>query len=182
MPESSSPPIPATGTTRRGPLAWLGQAVLYGAFAAFIGVFSHWPPYQHLDATEAVIKISFTHAGKPVADCVRQTPEELAKLPPNMRAPTRCPRERSPVVIDVDVDGINVLNHAAPPTGLSRDGASAVYKRLVVPAGERRIDVRLSDDVRTRETPYQREESLDLEPGQVLVIDFNSDRGGILFQ
>jgi hypothetical protein len=30
------------------PLAWIGQALLYGVFALFIGVFSSWPPYRHL--------------------------------------------------------------------------------------------------------------------------------------
>ena len=33
---------------RTGPASWLGQALLYGLFAALIGVFSRWPPYQHL--------------------------------------------------------------------------------------------------------------------------------------
>ncbi len=41
----------------------------------------------------------------------------------------------------------------APPPALSKDGASAVYERLVVPAGEHRIAVRLSDDVRARDPP-----------------------------
>ena len=169
-------------SARRGPLAWLGQVILYGAFAAFIAVFSHWPTYRHLGDNEALIKISFVHTGKPVSDCVQQTAEELAKLPPNMRAPTRCPRERSPVVVAVDVDDVNVLTHTAPPSGLSKDGASAVYRRLVVPAGERRLSVRLSDDVRARDKPYERETTLALVPGQVLVIDFDAGQGSIKLQ
>ncbi len=166
----------------RSPLAWLGQVLLYGAFAAFVGVFSQWPPYRHIGDDEAVIKISFIHTGKPVADCVRQSAEELAKLPPNMRAPMRCARERSPVRVAVDIDGVNVLTHDAPPSGLSKDGASAVFRRLVVPAGERSIRVRLSDDVRTRDAPYRREGTIALVPGQVLVIDFDAARDGITFQ
>lgn len=172
----------AITSARLGPLAWLGQVVLYGAFAAFIGVFSHWPEYRHLGDDEAVIKISFIHTGKPVSDCVRQTAEELAKLPPNMRAPTRCPRERSPITVSVDVDGVNVLTASAPPSGLSKDGASAVFSRLVVPAGERRLSVRLSDDVRARDAAYERDEDVTLVPGQVLVIDFDAGKGGITFQ
>lgn len=175
-------PEPGHDRARRGPLAWLGQLLLYGAFAAFVGVFSNWPAYRHLGDQEALVKISFIHTGKPVADCVRPSAEELAKLPPNMRAPTRCPRERSPIVVAVDVDDRNVLTAEAPPSGLSRDGASAIFRRLVVPAGERHVRVRISDDVRRRDAPYQREETLALAPGEVLVIGFEPGKGGIAFQ
>ncbi len=176
-------PEPGPGASAgRGPLAWLGQVLLYGAFAAFIALFSNWPEYRHLADDEALIKISFVHTGKPVSDCVQQSAEELAKLPPNMRAPTRCPRERSPIIVAVDIDDTNVLTAEAPPSGLSKDGASAVFRRLVVPAGERRVRVRVSDDVRGRDAPYQREERIALAPGEVLVIGFDTGREGITFQ
>jgi hypothetical protein len=162
--------------------AWIGQLLLYALFALVIGVFSRWPVYQHLAGDQALIKISFTHTGKPAGDCRPQSPAELAKLPPNMRAPTKCPRERSPVSIEVDVDGVAALRRTAPPSGLSRDGASAVYQRLVVAAGEQRIAVRLNDDARNPGPTYQREATVKLAPAQVLVIDFDAEKGGITFQ
>lgn len=166
----------------RGIAAWAGQIVLWGLFALAIAVLSRWPPYRHLEPQQALIKVSFTHAGKPVSDCRTQSAEELAKLPPNMRAGTVCPRERSPVDIEVALDGRTVLERSTPPSGLSRDGASAMYARLVVPAGEQRIAVRLSDDVRRRDAAYRREGTVRLVPGQVLVIDFDAEKGGITFQ
>ena len=99
-----------------------------------------------------------------------------------MRAPTVCPRERSPVTVEVDLNGTTVLKRIAPPTGLSKDGASAVYERLVVPAGEHLITVRLSDDVRARDQAYRHESTVKLVPGQVLVIDFDAGKGGITLQ
>ncbi len=167
---------------RLGPAAWVGQGLLYGLFAAAIGVFSHWPPYHPLQADQALIKVSFSRVGKPVGDCRVLSADELAKLPPNMREPTRCPRERSPLIVAVDIDGVTRLRRSAAPSGLARDGASALYERLVVPAGERRIAVRLSDDVRARDAGYHREATVTLAPGQVLVIDFDAERGGITFQ
>jgi len=167
---------------RLGPAAWIGQALLYGLFALAIGIFSQWPPYRHLGPEHALIKVSFTRVGKPVGDCRTLTPEELAKLPPNMRTPTVCPRERSPVTVVVDLDGTTVLERSAQPGGLSRDGASALYERIVVPAGEHRIAVRLSDDARARQAPYTRESTVQLAPGQVLVIDFDAAKGGITMQ
>jgi hypothetical protein len=82
----------------------------------------------------------------------------------------------------VDVDGKRALERVAVPTGLSKDGAAAVYERLVVPAGERRLSVRMSSDRRARDKPYQREAQVRLVPGQVLVIDFDAEKGGITLQ
>jgi len=162
--------------------AWAGQAALYAAFALAVGVFSHWPTYHPLDANQALIKVSFVHAGKPVGDCRPLTEAERAKLPPNMRAPTICPRERSPVTVEVDIGGQTALRRTATPSGLSKDGASAVYQRLLVPAGEQRIAVRLSDDVRANGFTHRSESTVVLKPAQVLVIDFDAEKGGITFQ
>ena len=166
----------AARTTAR---AWLGQFVLYAAFAAAIGVFSQWPRYRPTGSGQALIKVSFVHTGKPVGDCRAQTADELARLPPNMRAPRLCPRERSPVQLTLDVNGQRLLQREAPPSGLKRDGASAMYAKLVVPAGEQRIAVTLSDDVRARDAGLKREAVLTLVPGQVLVIDYDAASGGI---
>ena len=51
----------ATDMSKPLPLAWFGQALLYGLFALFIGVFSSWPTYRHLPPDQALIKVSFSH-------------------------------------------------------------------------------------------------------------------------
>src|SRR5512134_226095 len=124
--------MPEIAHARTTPAAWAGQAALYGLFALAVGVFSQWPRYHPLEPGQALVKVSFTRVGKPVGDCRALTADELAKLPPNMREPMLCPRERSPITVQVDIDGQRVLTRSAPPSGLSRDGASAVYERLVV--------------------------------------------------
>jgi hypothetical protein len=160
-------------TTPSTPLAWGGQAVLYGLFALVIGVFSAWPAYHPLAADHALVKLSFSHTGKPVSDCRPQSAEELAKLPPNMRAPVRCPRERSPIVVELDVDGRPALRHVAQPSGLSKDGAASVYHRLALPAGTHRLTVRLRDDARSTGFDHVREATVTLTPAEILVIDFD---------
>jgi hypothetical protein len=166
----------------RRPLAWLGQALLYGAFALAIGVFSHWPTYRHLGVDQALVKVSFSQQGKPVAECRAASAEELAKLPPNMRAPRVCPRERSPITIEVDLDGARALSRVVPPAGLSRDGASAYYRRIEVPAGRHHVAVRVKDDVRSAGFDYTHAADVTLQPAQVLVIDFDPGKGGITLQ
>lgn len=164
------------------PAAWIGQGLLYALFALIIGVFSSWPPYRHLASDQALIKLSFSHTGKPVADCQRQSPEELAKLPPNMRAPVRCGRERSPIVVELDVDGAAAVRHSAKPSGLSKDGASSVYQRIQVGAGAHRIAVRLKDDARSAGFDHSREATVTLKPAQILVIDFDTSTQKITLQ
>ena len=164
------------------PISWIGQALLYGLFALIIGYFSSSPPYRHLPAGDALVKLSFSHEGRLVSQCRQRTPEELAKLAPNMRAPMDCPRERSPVTIEVDLDGTPVYHHVAQPSGLSKDGASTVYHRFGVPSGEHRFAIRLKDDPHARDFNYHRDELMTLKPGQVLVIDFNQEAGGITLQ
>src|SRR3970040_1953239 len=82
-----------------------GQALFYGLFVAFIGYFSVAPAYVHFPSNQALIKVSFSHAGQPLEECRARTAEELAKLPPNMRLPTQCGRERSSVTFELELDG-----------------------------------------------------------------------------
>ena len=164
------------------PLAIAGQVLLYGAFAGFIGVFSSHPVYRHLAADQALLKLSFSHAGQLARECHRRTPEELAKLAPNMRAPLDCPRERSPVTVELSMDGQLLARRVGVPAGLSRDGASTLYERFVVPAGEHQVSVKFNDSVRTTGFNYVREDRVQLRAGQILVVDFNPHEGGILIQ
>lgn len=157
-----------------------GQALLYGGFALLIGVFSQWPAYAPLAADEALIKLSFVHHGQRIAECRPFTAEELSKLAPNMRAPLKCERERAPVTVELDIDGAPAYRYTALPSGLSRDGASTVYKRLEVPSGKHVISVRMRDTTATNGFNHKHEATVELKPAQVLVIDFDLERGGIV--
>lgn len=179
MPEQRAMPAPRTPRTA---LAWLGQGVLYGLFALLIGVFSQWPPYRHLAADQALIKLSFSHHGQRLSACRQLGAEELARLPPNMRAPMQCPRERAPVVVEVDIDGRRVMRWVAAPSGLSKDGASTVYDRIQVAAGEHRIAVRLKDSAVGNAFDHERAGVVNLAPAHILVIDFDAEKGGIVWQ
>lgn len=164
------------------PAAWIGQVALYGLFALAIGVFSHWPPYRHLGEDQALITLSFSHTGQPVSECRPHTAEELAKLPPNMRSPLLCPRERSPIVVELDLDGAPALRQMAKPSGLSKDGAASIYHRLSLSAGTHRVAVRMSDDARRSDFGHVSEQTVTLKPAQILVIDFDTATQTITLQ
>ena len=162
------------------PVAIAGQVVLYGAFAAVIGYFATDPKFKQIPDDVAVIKVSFSHLGD--RECRKRTPEELAKLPPNMRAPMDCPRERSDIKVEVDIDDQNVIRHTLHPTGLYKDGISTMYRRLEVKAGPHKIAVRMQDNMKLEGWRFTKEETVELKPAQNLVIDFHPDKGGLFFQ
>ena len=159
-----------------------GQILFYALFAVFIGYFSVAPAYTHFPADQALIKASFSHAGQPVEECRVRTAAELEKLPPNMRAPTVCGRERSPVMFELELDGKRLYRAEHRPSGLSRDGASTINQRFAVPAGRHHLRARLSDNVRNPETTYTREQDVTIAAGRVFVVDFNIRSGGFFFK
>ena len=161
-------------------MRYLAQALLYVPFVAIIGYFSTSPRYHQLAPDKALIRLSISHAAQRKAECRERTPEELAKLPPNMRAPLDCPRERSPVVVELELDGQAVVQAVAPPSGLTRDGASTIYRRLPVAAGRHHIVARLKDRA-DGDFNYVRKADVEIRPGHVLVIDFHAARGGFEF-
>ncbi len=161
---------------------YAAQAAVYAAFAAFIGYFSSSPHYQHLKPDEALLRLSFSHPGRIVADCRERTAAELAKLPANMRAQLDCPRERSPVTVRLVLDGRTLYDESFAPSGLSRDGAASGYRRLPISAGRHRIRVEFKDDVRATGFTYEREQTIDAAPGQIVLVDFAPERGGVIIR
>jgi len=163
-------------------MRYAGQAVAYAAFAAFVGYFATFPRYQHLQPDEALLRLSFKHPGKPVGECRQRTAEELAKLPPQLRAQVDCPRERSPVHVRVEFDGQPLYDETFPPAGLRRDGAASGYRRLPIAAGKHDVKVAFNDDVRVQGFNYERQATVDVKPGQVILIDFAPERGGVIIR
>jgi hypothetical protein len=157
------------------------QLALYVPLMALIGYFSTQPRFSVLKADEALVRVSFIHAAERKAPCRERTPEELASLPPNMRAPLECPRERSPVRLELEIDGEVVLRRDVSPAGLKRDGNATVYHRLPLPAGRHRIVARLSDQP-SGEFNYREERTVELAPGDALLIDFVAGKGGFVFR
>ncbi len=172
---------PAAQVSAHSPavLRWTGQVLLYALFALFIGYFATQPRYRQLGSDEALLRLSFTHPGQIIADCRERSAEELAKMPANMRQAQDCPRERSPVRVRVELDGAPLYDEVFTPAGLKRDGAAAGYRRLAIAAGEHRIKVQFNDDARINGFNYERSQTVHPVPGQVVLIDFSAEHGGI---
>jgi hypothetical protein len=154
------------------------QLLLLTLLTAAVAAFSDWPAYHATDPDAALIKFSFSHRAS--RECRRLSPAELAKLPPNMRRPTECPRERRDLYAELWIDGRQVFAGALPPTGFAKDGPSHVYRRFAVPAGTHRIVARLRDTPREAGFDHELTQDVALVPGQSLALDFRAERGFVL--
>jgi len=165
------------------PMQYISQGLVYALFAGTIGYFSSFPAYTNLLADETLIKLSFSHAGQLIEACRERTPEELAKLPMYQRkATTICPsRERADVVVELEMDGTQLYHVIMKPNGFARSGTSNIYRRIPVKAGVHTLKARLKDHV-GEEFNYMHEDTIDLAPGRIMVIDFNAATGGFIFR
>jgi len=157
------------------------QLALYVPLMALIGYFSTEPRFSPIGENEALVRLSFIHAAERKQPCRQRSSEELAKLPPNMRAPLDCPRERASLLVELELDGAIVLRREVAPSGLQRDGNAVVYQRLPLPAGRHRVVARLRDRAEGGFN-YVREQTVELAPRRVLLIDFVPAQGGFVFR
>jgi quinol-cytochrome oxidoreductase complex cytochrome b subunit/coenzyme F420-reducing hydrogenase delta subunit len=161
---------------------WSRQAVAYSVFAILVGLFSVWPKYRLLSEDEAVVSLTFSHAGQRLQECRRFTQQELQELPPNMRKPDECPRGRHPVEVSFSVDGEEVYRSTHLPSGIWSDGASTVYQRLKMPSGTHLLQIRMRDSGRTVDFDFDQQQSLELVPGQNVVVEFDQTQQEFIFR
>jgi hypothetical protein len=163
-------------------MRYLGQGLFYAMFVAVIGFFSTSPAYTHLPPDETLIKLSFRHAGQLIGECRELSAEELAKLPAYKRKGTmECPRERADVVVELELDGKQLLYEILRPTGWAHSSTSNIYRRIPVKAGKHNLKARLRDYAGD-DFKYTHEETVNLAPGRIIVIDFNAATGGFIFK
>ena len=158
------------------------QVLNYAVFMLVVWYFSAAPSYTQLQPDQAVVTVAFAHAGKRLEECRQLSQEELAKLPPNMRAPMDCPRERSPVTVQLLLDGELLIDEVAKAPGLYNDLGIDVYRSAKVPVGEHTLAVKMNDNARVEGPTHTHEQTVTLDPAQLLVIDFNSDTGSFIVQ
>ncbi len=159
-----------------------GQFLVIVALFAGVVALSDWPPYDQTTKDSGVVMLSFVHGADRKGECRRLTPEEIAKLPANMRRVQDCPRGRRSIYVELDVDGRSAYRADLQPTGIAGDGPSRVYQRFVLPAGKHDVAVRMRDTARSDGFDHERRESVELSADQMLVIDYRPESGSFIFR
>jgi len=155
--------------------AWLLLAALSLAFSV-------WPRFSQLGEGNAIVSLTFSHAGQRVEACRQRTQEELNKLPPNMRKPTDCPRARHPVNVMFSNDGETLFQKSLSPSGYWKDGESTVYFRAELPAGKHQLFIGMSDSARKDGFDYSGQTELALKQGQHVVVEFDHLNKAFVFR
>lgn len=161
-------------------LRYILQAFNYTLFMAIIWYFSNMPSFRQLGDDQAVLTIAFSHAGETLKPCRTLSPEELAALPPNMRKPTDCPRERSPVVVEAHMDGELIHRQVEEAPGLFKDSGVDIYLLRKIPAGKHQLKIQMDDSVRKAGFEHSFEQEITIEPAQILLVDFLPELGFML--
>jgi hypothetical protein len=99
------------------------------------------------------------------------------KLPPNMRKPDDCPRERSPVIIEALLDGKVIFNESMQPPGIFKDGSINIYYSSRIPAGKHHFQIKMDDSVRVEGFNHSVTQDVDIKPAQILLVEFDSLKG-----
>ncbi len=167
--------------TNNPAVRYLLQAVNLFLFMALIAAFSSGPTVRQLEEGMAVVTLAFGHAGQPVRACHKRTPEELAALAPNMRAPMDCPRERSTLRVELFMDGKLIHDLTAPPPGAFKDQGVDIYENVTVPIGRHTFTVRMKDNDQSEDFIYSNDYSVNLAAAQLLFIDFSQQENGFIF-
>lgn len=151
----------------------IGRMVAYAIFFAVVGLLSVKPTLRLLADNDAVVSVSFSHASQRIGECKRLSQDELMALPPNMRKPDECPRERFPLLFSLQMDKKTVFEATSQPSGLWADGKSTVYQRIRVAAGTYELTARMNDSGTSGTFDFEDSAIIQLRPGQNLVVYFD---------
>lgn len=153
------------------------QVLNYAVFMAIVWYFSSHPVYSHIGKDQAVLSMAFSHAGKLVSECVSRTREELEQLAPNMRTDFDCPRERSPIALELRLDNELVASMRLEAPGLYNDQDVNVYHELVTTAGTHELSIWMNDDVNVAGPTHEYRRMVAFAPAQRVVLSFDPATG-----
>ena len=158
------------------------QILLLTGFGWLLVEFATAPTHEFMKSDSAQIKMAFIHKGPTITECRRLTPQEIAALPPHMRKPSDCPRERLPIRLEVELDSKTLFAKDLPPTGLFGDGPASIFAIFNVTPGQHLLKVRLRDSRRETGFDHELTSQITVVPRQNMVIDFAASEGGLVLR
>lgn len=161
-------------------LRYVLQAINYSIFMGLIWYLSTSPSYRQLAEDEAVITISFSHAGELKELCRKRSQKELMALPPNMRAPMDCTRERSPIIIEALLDGAVMYQQTAEAPGLFKDSGVDIYHSAKVSAGSHHLAIKMDDSVLKKGFNHEFSQDIEIAPAKIFLVGFEYGRGFVI--
>lgn len=163
------------------PLRLLLQGLVLLLLAAALGYLSHRPAWQAVAADHSTLKLMVRHSGKRVGECSQLTDADLQAKAPNMRQITVCPREKSPLAVQLLVDDVLIVDQVINPSGIHDDGVLAYYQAFQLPLGMHRIEFRAWERASDEQTRLSAVADLRVSRDSNVVIQLN-DQGIEIYQ
>lgn len=155
----------------------LWEILAWVAFSAVVGLLSVWPRFEMVETEKAILTVTFSHAAQRVGECRQLTQEELNKLPPNMRKPSDCPRERHPVRIELRSGDHVLYDDILLPSGIWSDGKANIYNRVEINAGVHHLFAGMNDSGGDADFDFENVATIDIAPGRNVVVRFDPESG-----
>ena len=99
-----------------------------------------------------------------------------------MRMPIDCPRQRHPVDVSFSIDGDPRYQISAAPSGMWEDGESSIYQRLILEAGEHSLFIGMRDSGPGEGFDFELQKTMNLQPGQHVVVEFDQTQQEFIFR
>ncbi len=149
-------------------------------------------PYSFYQRNDALLKVAFKTSGKRIVECdekgrikemaeiYRRSIKEGKGAKIDLSELAKCPPQRHPVTVRLEINGKVVLHKEYRPGGVRDDLSSYVYEEIPLKAGPYSIRITMWDRKGEKMPAYSLEEELPLEPAAVAVIGFDPVNGGFV--
>ncbi|MDA1299505.1 MAG: hypothetical protein O2868_05455 [Proteobacteria bacterium] len=152
-------------------------AVLFGSVALILGYLTDSPEYQVLPEGQTELKFVVRHSGKRLGVCKVPEAADMAKLAPNMRQLEVCPSEKSPMAVELRLNGQLRYSGQVAPSGIHNDGVIALYRRFSIDAGSLDLHLRLKSDI--RQEAFSHDFRQTISTGQDSIVVLHVDDSGV---
>jgi hypothetical protein len=135
--------------------------------------YSDLPVYRIHDDGETELKLVVRHSGTLLEACRTLSTSELDQLAPNMRKPTSCPREKSPMTIELTINELPPYVATIVPSGLHNDGVLALYKSFNLKHGPVRIRLRSKEDSHQQAFAPRFDQVIEADHSSIVVLELD---------
>lgn len=154
----------------------MALVVFWGALMLAIGYGSRLPAVTVHEPDETSIKLIIRYSGKRLGECTAISTTAQQGVQPNMRQAMSCPREKSPLLARLEVNGKTRFEDTISPSGLHDDGVIAAYQRIPIEAGLTTLHLGIRDDERVDGFTHELRRELTIPADRIVTIHF-ADNG-----
>ena len=155
------------------PVKVVGQIIFFALLMWLVGYLSIFPKISVHDEQETELRLVVRHSGRVIGECTAVSEKELQNLPANMQRLVNCPREKSPMLVELVVDHELSFESLVTPSGLHNDGVLAEFKVFTLKTGTRHIHATATSNTHEGEIVEYYEGEVEFSADRVVVLQLD---------